>query len=144
MLIDEAEGFLLDRRKALHRWEVAEVNECLTQMESYTGVLMMTTKRVEGIDQAALRRFDLTVYCDYLTEAQGWALLQRCCDVLQLPCETALRSVLGQLTQLTAGDFAQVMRQQGLQPAASSTGLVQALTKVCGMKEGSKLRIGFV
>ncbi|MBW6608203.1 ATP-binding protein, partial [Salmonella enterica subsp. enterica serovar Weltevreden] len=75
LLIDEVDSFLQDRRGAQHNWEVSEVNEMLTQMESFSGVFVASTNLMEGLDQAALRRFDLKVKFDYLRADQAWALL---------------------------------------------------------------------
>src|SRR5207237_682577 len=59
LLIDEVDSFLQDRRGASHGWEVSQVNEMLTQMESFSGLLVASTNLMRGLDQAALRRFDL-------------------------------------------------------------------------------------
>lgn len=59
LLIDEVDSFLRDRRDAKASWEVTQVNEMLTQMEQFQGVLIASTNLIEGFDQAALRRFDL-------------------------------------------------------------------------------------
>ena len=39
LLLDEVDSFLQDRRNAQRSWEVTEVNEMLTQMESFGGIL---------------------------------------------------------------------------------------------------------
>lgn len=38
----------------------------LTQMESFAGVFIASTNLMDGLDSAALRRFDLKVKLDYL------------------------------------------------------------------------------
>lgn len=85
LLIDEVDSFLQDRRTAQHGWEVSEVNEMLTQMESFPGIFIASTNLMDGLDQASLRRFDLKVKFDFLRSEQAWELVRRYCKQLQLP-----------------------------------------------------------
>ena len=59
LLIDEADAFLYDRAKARQSWEVTQVNEFLTRMEEFRGVLICTTNRLAALDQAVIRRFQI-------------------------------------------------------------------------------------
>src|SRR5690625_5794927 len=59
LMIDEVDSFLSDRRCASRSWEVSIVNEMLTQMENFDGTFISTTNRLNDLDQAVLRRFDL-------------------------------------------------------------------------------------
>ena len=59
LLLDEADTFLRDRRGAEKSWEVSQVNEMLTQLETFHGVFIASTNLMESLDQAALRRFEL-------------------------------------------------------------------------------------
>jgi SpoVK/Ycf46/Vps4 family AAA+-type ATPase len=77
LLLDEADSFLRDRTGAQQSWEVTQVNEMLTQMESYEGVFICSTNLVENLDSASLRRFDFKIYLDYLTLDQSWILFQQ-------------------------------------------------------------------
>jgi len=61
LLIDEADSFLRDRGMAAHSWEVTQVNEFLTQMEGYSGLLACCTNFMANLDAASLRRFQLKV-----------------------------------------------------------------------------------
>src|SRR5690606_34107204 len=112
LLLDEVDSFLQDRRGAKAAWEVSEVNEMLTQMESYEGVFIATTNLMANLDQAALRRFDLKVKFDYLHPDQAWDLFLCQCKALGLrkPARR-LRMALNQVRGLTPGDFAAVARQ---------------------------------
>jgi hypothetical protein len=85
LLIDEVDSFLQDRRGAQRGWEVSLVNEMLTQMESFPGVFIASTNLMAGLDQAALRRFDLKVKFDFLRPEQAWELLRRQCEKLSFP-----------------------------------------------------------
>jgi len=88
-------------RQAQRGWEVTLVNdEMLMQMESFPGVFIASTNLMEGLDQAALRRFDLKMKFDYLKADHAAELLRRYCADLALPAPCA--EVLGRITRLTA------------------------------------------
>lgn len=145
LLIDEVDGFLQDRRGAKQSWEVTLVNEMLTQMESFSGIFIASTNLMDGLDQAAVRRFDLKVKFDYLKADQAWQLLLRQCSALGLAApETAQRHQLDRLCKLTPGDFAAVARQHRFRPVASAAMLVAALEGECALKQGGRGAIGFV
>uniref|UniRef100_UPI0023EF7414 ATP-binding protein n=1 Tax=Metallibacterium scheffleri TaxID=993689 RepID=UPI0023EF7414 len=61
LMLDEVDSFLRQRSRAVHSWEITAVNELLTQMERYDGCFIATTNRLEDVDEAALRRFDLKI-----------------------------------------------------------------------------------
>lgn len=146
LLIDEVDGFLQDRRRAKNSWEVTGVNEMLTQMEAFPGVFIASTNLMDGLDQAALRRFDLKMKFGYLAPEQGWRLFASHCKRLRLPLANpaALQGALGRLRNLTPGDFAAVLRRHRFQPLASALDLQRALAQECALKEGGANPIGFV
>lgn len=145
LLIDEIDSFLQDRRGARYSWEVSMVNEMLTQMESFSGVFIASTNLMTGLDQAALRRFDLKVKFDFLRPEQAWELLRCYCGQLNLSSPSPdLVARMMRLRQLTPGDFAAVMRQHRFRPIQSSVMLVSALEAECAVKEGGKASIGFI
>ena len=145
LLIDEVDSFLQDRRGARHSWEVTEVNEMLTQMESFAGVFVASTNLMAGLDQAALRRFDLKVKFDYLSIGQASELFCRYCSQLELPIPQAPQFVqVSRLRKLTPGDFAAVARQNRFRPIATSEALISALEAECAVKEGGSAAIGFL
>jgi SpoVK/Ycf46/Vps4 family AAA+-type ATPase len=146
LLIDEADSFLQDRRGARHSWEITGVNEMLVQLESFAGIFVASTNLMTGLDQAALRRFDLKVRFDYLRVDQAWQLLERHCAALNLatPPES-LRARLGRQSLLTPGDFATVVRQHRFQPLADAHQFVEQLERECLVKEGgARGPLGFV
>lgn len=145
LLIDEVDSFLQDRRLAQRSWEVSLVNEMLTQMEAFAGVFIASTNLMQGLDQAALRRFDLKARFDYLTPEQGVELLRRYCETLSLAAPGAgdLARVR-RLPNLTPGDFAAVMRQNRFRPLRSASGFIAALEAECTLKDGAKTAIGFI
>ena len=145
LLIDEVDSFLQDRRGAHRSWEVSQVNEMLTQMESFPGVFVASTNLMGGLDQAALRRFDLKVKFDYLRSDQALGLLSRYCIKLELnsPGPDA-QARISRLQRLTPGDFAAVERQHRFRKLDSVIAVVCALEAECELKEGSKSSIGFI
>ncbi len=144
LLIDEVDSFLQDRRGAQSSWEVTEVNEMLTQMESFSGVFVASTNLMNALDQAALRRFDLKVKFDFLLPDQTVELLRRYCVSIKIsePTQAELAKAT-RLPNLTPGDLAAVMRQSRFRPFGSCTEFVSALASECALKENSKLAIGF-
>ena len=144
LLIDEVDGFLQDRRGARRGWEVSQVNEMLTQMESFPGIYIASTNLMEQLDQAALRRFDLKARFGYLTPAQAWELLCRHASHLGLgEPDLALKTRLGRLDTLTPGDFAAAARQHRFRPLVSAGQLVGLLEAECALKGGARMPIGF-
>lgn len=145
LLIDEVDSFLQDRRAAQHTWEVTQVNEMLTQMESFEGIFVASTNLVDGLDQAALRRFDLKAKFDFLRPDQGVALLHRHCEMLGLTVpnedeERTLRCCL----KLTPGDYAAVLRQHRFRLLKTAGQWVAMLQAECAFKQGSDSAMGFL
>jgi SpoVK/Ycf46/Vps4 family AAA+-type ATPase len=145
LLIDEIDSFVQDRRGAERSWELTMVNEWLTQLESFGGLFVGTTNLIDGIDQAALRRFDLKVRFDYLRADQAVRLFDQHRELLGLhePDPAALASVR-RLDRLTPGDFAAVMRQHRFRPIALPSELAAALGSEVAVKGGRTSAIGFV
>ena len=145
LLIDEVDSFLRDRSKSQSSWEATLVNEMLTQMEAFDGILIATTNLADSVDAAALRRFDLKVKFGYLRPDQAVQLFERHCAVLGLatPCIADVIRVRC-LAQLTPGDFAAVFRQHRFSPIGSTTRLVEALEAGCAIKGEPKRAIGFL
>lgn len=145
LLLDEVESFLQERRGAQHSWEVTAVNEMLVQIESFPGLLIASTNWMEGLDAAALRRFDLKIRFDYLRPDQAWALFVAHCHALGLeqPAE-ALQERLRAVSTLTPGDFAAVARQQWFRPLATPLALVEAVAQECRLtKRKASEPVGF-
>lgn len=61
LLFDEADTFFSDRSTAHTSWERSMVNEFLTQMEEFTGILICTTNLRNIMDPAMQRRFHILV-----------------------------------------------------------------------------------
>jgi SpoVK/Ycf46/Vps4 family AAA+-type ATPase len=67
LVIDEADSLLFSRDRAVRSWEISFTNEFLTQMERFRGILICTTNRLDDIDHASIRRFNIKLEFDYLT-----------------------------------------------------------------------------
>jgi len=61
LLIDEADSFFYDREKAVRSWERSLVNEFLTRMEEFSGILICITNLPSVLDKAVSRRFHESV-----------------------------------------------------------------------------------
>ena len=66
LFIDEADSLFHKRENATRSWEVSQVNELLTCMENFKGILICATNFLDNIDMAAQRRFLCKLKFDYL------------------------------------------------------------------------------
>ncbi len=146
LLIDEIDTFLQDRRGAQRSWEMTLVNEMLTQIESFPGVLIASTNLCDVLDQAAFRRFDFKVKFDFLRPEQAVALLRRHAATLGLSEPSVGEAArMSRFAKLTPGDFATVLRQSRFAPFADCTELLAALEAEVVVKAGkAQEAIGFL
>jgi len=148
LLLDEADSFLRDRGVAQHSWEVTQVNEMLTQMESYNGIFICSTNLVDNLDSASLRRFDFKIHFDYLHAEQSWVLFQQTLEDqgADLTGSRSLKNALSKVRDLTPGDFATVIRQNRLcKERMSADFLLSALIRESSFKKSShEAGIGFM
>lgn len=145
LLLDEADSFLQDRMGAQRSWEVTEVNEMLTQMESYEGIFIASTNLMASLDSAALRRFDVKIAFNYLKPGQAWQLFLDTRVRMGIGDDLNLESSVARLGLLTPGDFANVVRQSRLRLIRGSEELLQRLQAECAIKpEGRRNAIGFI
>jgi SpoVK/Ycf46/Vps4 family AAA+-type ATPase len=145
--IDEVDTFLRDRRDAKQRWEISQVNEFLTQLETYEGVLIASTNLMGGLDPAALRRFDYKVEMGYLLPHQAYAMLLGLLARLDLAAELdpSVRQQLLVLQTLTPGDFAVIERQHRIAPFDCVDQVLQSLAaEVTGKMPPEPRRMGFI
>ncbi len=146
LMFDEVDSFLGDRRNAQRSWEASLVNEMLSQMEQFEGVFIASTNLMDGLDQAALRRFDLKLRFGYLKPEQARKLMVANVEFLGL--SGLSNEVLDAVTRqpaLTPGDFAALARRHRFNPFRHAGDLAAALREECLMKEdGRRQPIGFV
>lgn len=115
-------------------------------MEAFEGIFIASTNLMQGLDQAALRRFDVKLHFGYLKADQAWELFGRLCSNLGLEApEATLRAELDRMPVLTPGDFAVVARQHRFRRFASPLAALQLLREECALKEeGRRQSIGFL
>ncbi len=77
LLFDEADTFFANRNLANSGWERTMVNEFLTQMEEFPGILICTTNLRSIMDPALLRRFHITTEFKALTREGISQLLKK-------------------------------------------------------------------
>lgn len=70
LVLDEADSLLADRSRMQHNWQVQQVNEMLTWMETHAYPFACTTNLLEGMDKAAMRRFLFRIKFDFLSSEQ--------------------------------------------------------------------------
>lgn len=129
LLIDEVDGLLSDRRGAQRSWEISMVNELLTQIDGFRGILIVTTNYIDRLDSAAMRRFDLKVNFDYLKSDQVLTLWCKYISELSLDGGDGELEKLKGLKTLTPGDFANVKRQSKFLPVLDGLDLFKRLKK---------------
>ncbi len=145
LMIDEVDSFLQDRSGAARSWEVTQVNEMLTQIERFDGVFIASTNLMDGIDTAALRRFDLKLKFDYLRAEQAVGLMAKYARQLKLGAlSQGGRRQLEALVNCTPGDFANVARQHRFRKFESAEVFVEAVATECAVKAGrGRRKMGF-
>ena len=102
LIFDEADSFLQNRNNAVRNWEIAQVNEMLTWMESHEYPFVCTTNLLDSIDEASLRRFTFKIKFDYMTKNQVNNAFEHFFRI-----KNANVNIKG----LTAGDFATVKKK---------------------------------
>ena len=146
LVFDEVDSFLQDRRSANATWEVTQVNEMLVQMESYEGVFIATTNLMDGLDQAALRRFDMKLEFGYLKPKQALDLFIKEAALMGFEeISISLRKEISTLSALTPGDFAAVRRQGRFCVIDSPQELFERLKDEVAMKNQDASKVmGFI
>ena len=61
LVLDEVDTFLFSRDGAERSWERSQVNEMLTQIERFEGLMVVSTNLMNVLDPATLRRFDYEI-----------------------------------------------------------------------------------
>jgi transitional endoplasmic reticulum ATPase len=144
LLIDEVDSFLRDRTQTRHSWEVTQINEMLTQIETFPGILIASTNLIDQLDPASMRRFDIKLHFGYLLPEQARLLFTSYCKNLGIPQPTPSDLELAATMDVsTPGDFAAVARQHRFQPFRDASGLLQSVIAESELKTNRSRRIGF-
>ncbi|MFA6292824.1 MAG: ATP-binding protein [Victivallales bacterium] len=108
LFIDEADGLIAERGNAQRSWEVTQVNELLSNMEEFRGILICATNFKKNLDTASIRRFNIKIEFDYLDSEGKRKFFGR---------------VLGDLTgmELDGDEVVQLERIENLAPGISKS-----------------------
>ncbi|MFQ5787580.1 MAG: AAA family ATPase, partial [Thermodesulfobacteriota bacterium] len=148
LFFDEADSLLYPRKEANHSWEKSMTNEILTQMDSYTGIVVFATNDVDGLDHAAFRRFQFKIEYLSLTPEGNVQFYNSILSPLiskniiltdkDIDCIQNIRN-------LTPGDFAIVKEQYTFvnQSKATHQQLIESLLNETRHKESEKKITGF-
>ena len=112
LFIDEADSLLSPREGHNRTWETTQVNEILTCMENFRGILLCATNHVDNLDMAAQRRFLFKMKFDYLDKSGVGHFYEKffsryISDELTIPNKEILNSIQG----LTPSDFNNLKRK---------------------------------
>ena len=124
LFVDEADSFLWPRESAERSYEVSSVNEFLTQMENFRGILVCASNHMDMFDEAAIRRFNLKVRFDWLKAEGKLILFKRVFSPLFKSDETVEISSdqqrrLASIGQLAPGDFKVVFQKHAFLPVGT-------------------------
>jgi len=128
--------FLSDRGDARQSWEVTQVNEMLTWMDSHPLPFVAATNFARRLDPAALRRFVFKLELEALSAQSAAQAFERFFD-------QAAPAGLAEIGGLTPGDFAVVQRQLRYRPEAAAAQIVALLAAEAKAKPEQFAKIGF-
>ncbi len=143
LLFDEADSFFADRNGAVHNWERTQVNEFLTQMEEFPGILICTTNLKKIMDAAMNRRFHIITEFRPLNTDGIRTLLNRYFSDMIFE-ETQVRR-LERMNSVTPGDFGVLYSRSRFMDESerSADYIMEELCKIQEEKEGIHKTIGF-
>jgi transitional endoplasmic reticulum ATPase len=137
LVFDEADSLLLERADAVRSWEISQVNEMLTWMESHELPFACTTNLLDRLDRASLRRFLVKLRFDWLTMAQARLAFRQFFGV-------AAPASLDGLRTLTPADFALVRRRMAVRGGeADPAAALGVLAAECEGRVGARQPVGF-
>ncbi|MCC2657656.1 MAG: family ATPase [Panacagrimonas sp.] len=137
LVFDEADSLLGDRRHAHQGWEISQVNEMLTWMESHEQPFACITNLMGHLDEAALRRFSFKVRFDFLKPEQRATAFAH---YFELEAPAGVR----ELDMLTPGDFAVVRNRARLLGSDDDAAeLLRMLRQEVAVKPNNRREIGF-
>ena len=136
LIFDEADSFLQNRSNAERSWEISQVNEMLTWMESHEYPFVCTTNLMASLDEASLRRFTFKIKFDFMTKEQANCAFEHFFGI---------KNVNLNLRGLTAGDFATVKKKADFLGINNIQELTTMLAEEVKMKNSKELQnsIGF-
>lgn len=152
LVLDEVDSFLQDRSGASVSWEISQVNEMLTQMESFAGIFIATTNFMDNLDRASIRRFDMKIEfkpLDFARLQKAFGLYAKHLGIGDYAAfleSTFGKRELEKLENICFGDFALIARGANFAPLESAEQLLEKLqeeAQIKGLSVGSSKRVGF-
>ena len=148
LFFDEADSLLYPRKEANHSWEKSMTNEILTQMDSYSGIVVFATNDVDGIDHAAFRRYQFKIEFLPLTPEGNVQFYNSILSPLISNDNVLSEKDLDKIRKkrnLTPGDFAVVKEQYTFinQSKVTHQQLIESLMNETGYKESENKITGF-
>ncbi|MCR4880433.1 MAG: AAA family ATPase [bacterium] len=136
LIFDEADSFLQSRSTAHQSWEVSQVNEMLTWMESQEYPFVCTTNLLDCLDEASLRRFTFKIKFDFLNTKQVNHAIEYFFNI-----SNANVNIKG----LTAGDFATVKKKIDFLGITDLGEITKMLSEEVKVKKSKELQntVGF-
>lgn len=143
LLFDEADTFFADRTSLSQSWERSTVNEFLTEMEEFSGILICTTNLRQIMDPAMQRRFHILTEFKALQKEGIETLLARYFDSYNFNPE--LINSLTKYDTVTPGDFGTLSGKIRFIDKQNITSdfIISELCKIQEEKESNHRSIGF-
>lgn len=143
LLFDEVDSFFRERSYASQSWEITQVNEFLTQMEKFEGIVICTTNLRNIMDKAMQRRFHIMVEFKALKDEGVESLLGKYFPQFDFNEEDIKR--ISRFQSATLGDFGNLSSRIRFmnQKKVTETYITDELCKMQEEKELGKRSIGF-
>ena len=143
LLFDEVDSFFRERSYASQSWEITLVNEFLTQMEKFEGIVICTTNLRNIMDKAMQRRFHIMVEFKALKDEGVESLLGKYFPHFDFSEEDIRR--ISRFQSATPGDFGNLSSRLRFmnQEKVTETYITEELCKMQEEKEFGKRSIGF-
>lgn len=143
LLFDEVDSFFRERSYASHSWEITQVNEFLTQMEKFDGIVICTTNLRDIMDKAMQRRFHIMVEFKALKDEGVQRLLVKYFPQFDFN-EEDIRKI-SKYQSATPGDFGNISSRLRFMnhEKVTETYITDELCKMQEEKEFGKRSIGF-
>ena len=143
LLFDEVDSFFRERSYASQSWEITQVNEFLTQMEKFEGIVICTTNLRNIMDKAMQRRFHIMVEFKALKDEGVERLLGKYFPQFDFNEEDIRR--ISRFQSATPGDFGNLSSRLRFmnQKKVTEAYITDELCKMQEEKEFGKRSIGF-
>ena len=139
LVFDEADSLLSSRENADRTFQIQQVNEMLTWMESHPYPFICTTNFLDSLDEASLRRFTFKIKFNFMTQKQVKLAFKHFFGL------TVKEKEINNLNNLTAGDFVVVKRKADILAITEFDELKRMLQDETKMKKSKELSstVGF-